>query len=126
MAKKPVFAKIGPGVGLGYRRNQTAGTWVVWVADGRGGNWTKAIGSADDFEEADSNNTLDFWQAQDRARAVARGGRTVKATMASQPRSAEHLVATKPISGLAAAMLQTSAVSGHTFVNRWLTKEFRS
>ena len=75
VAKKPVFAKIGPGVGLGYRRNQTAGTWVVRVADGRGGNWTKAIGSADDFEEADSNNTLDFWQAQDRARAVARGGR---------------------------------------------------
>jgi integrase len=70
-----VFAKIGPRVGLGYRRNQTAGTWVLRVADGKGGNWTKAIGNADDFEEADGSNTLDFWQAQDRARAIARVGR---------------------------------------------------
>jgi integrase len=45
------------------------------VADGKGGNWTKAIGNADDFEEADGNNTLDFWQAQDRARVIARVGR---------------------------------------------------
>jgi len=75
VAKKPVFAKIGPRVGLGYRRNQTAGTWVLRVADGKGGNWTKAIGNADDYEEADGNNTLDFWQAQDRARAIARVGR---------------------------------------------------
>jgi integrase len=75
VAKKPVFAKIGPRVGLGYRRNQTAGTWVLRVADGKGGNWTKAIGNADDFEEADGNNTLDFWQAQDRARIIARVGR---------------------------------------------------
>ena len=73
--KKPVFAKIGPRVGLGYRRNQTAGTWVLRVADGRGGNWTKAIGNADDFEEADGSNILDFWQAQDRARVIARVGR---------------------------------------------------
>jgi integrase len=75
VAKKPAFVKIGRRVGLGYRRNQAAGTWVVRVADGKGGNWTKAIGTADDFEEADSNNTLDFWQAQDRARTIARVGR---------------------------------------------------
>jgi integrase len=75
VAKKPVFVKIGPRVGLGYRRNQTAGTWVLRVADGKGGNWTKGIGNADDFEEADGSNTLDFWQAQERARAIARVGR---------------------------------------------------
>jgi integrase len=75
VAKKPVFVKIGPGLGLGYRRNATAGTWVVRVADGKGANWTKAIGSADDFEDSNCNTVLDFWQAQDRARAVARGGR---------------------------------------------------
>src|SRR5262245_46778239 len=75
VAKKPVFVKIGPRVGLGYRRNQTAGTWVLRVADGKGGNWTKAIGNADDFEEADGNDVLDFWQAQDRGRTIARVGR---------------------------------------------------
>jgi hypothetical protein len=71
-AKKPIFVKIGPGIGLGYRRNATAGTWVVRAADGKGGNWTKAIGTADDFDEADGRVVLDFWQAQDSARAIAR------------------------------------------------------
>ena len=72
VAKKPVFVKIGPRVGLGYRRNQTAGTWVVRVADGKGGNWTKAIGNADDFDEANGNSLLNFWQAQEKARAIGR------------------------------------------------------
>jgi integrase len=60
---------------LGYRRNATVGTWVIRVANGRGGNWTKAIGAADDFDEADGKTVFDFWQAQDQARAMARGGR---------------------------------------------------
>src|ERR1051326_8960338 len=75
LAKKPVFVRIGPKIGLGYRRNQTAGTWVARVADGRGGNWTKAIGAADDFEEADGNHVLNFWQAQDKARLLGRDDR---------------------------------------------------
>jgi len=48
---------------------------VARVSDGKGGNWTKAIGTADDFDEADGREVLDFWQAQDRARAIARAGR---------------------------------------------------
>jgi integrase len=74
VAKKPIFAKIAPRVGLGYRRNKTSGTWVVRVADGKGGNWIKAIGTADDFQDADGNSVMDFWQAQDRARVVGRAG----------------------------------------------------
>jgi integrase len=69
VAKKPIFVRIGPGVALGYRRNQSAGTWVVRCADGRGSNWTKAIGVADDYD--DGGSTLSFWQAQDRARKLA-------------------------------------------------------
>src|SRR4029077_18654609 len=38
---------------------------------GKGGYSTKGIGAADDFAEADGRNTLDFWQAQDAARALA-------------------------------------------------------
>ena len=73
VARKPVFIKLGPQFGLGYRRNRTAGTWVMRVADGKGGNSTSAIGTADDFEEADGSRVLDFWQAQNRARARAQG-----------------------------------------------------
>jgi integrase len=75
IAKKPTFVRIGDGLGLGYRRNRTAGTWVVRVADGRGGNWTEAIGTADDFEDANGVTVLDYWQAQDQARQRAGLGR---------------------------------------------------
>lgn len=76
VARKPLFAKIGPGLSLGYRRNASpAGTWVARVADGKSGHWTKAIGTADDVEDANGGSILNFWQAQDRARALASGGR---------------------------------------------------
>jgi integrase len=82
IAKKPVFVRIGPSVGLGYRRNHTAGTWVARVADGKGGNWTKAIGNADDFEDANGNGVLDFWQAQDKARTLGRSEHSSDASSA--------------------------------------------
>jgi integrase len=72
--KKPhAFTTIAPGIALGYRRNQNAGTWVVRVADGHGGNWTKGFAVADDHEEANGSSVLSFWQAQDKARVLARG-----------------------------------------------------
>jgi integrase len=74
IAKKPAFVRVGPGVSVGYRRNLTAGTWVVRVADGKGGNWTKAIASADDFDEADGTRFLSFWQATEQAKRVAGKG----------------------------------------------------
>ena len=72
-SKVPLFVKIGPKIGLGYRRNHTAGTWVVRLSDGKGRNTRKSIGSADDYEEADGDKVLDFWQAQERARKLAHG-----------------------------------------------------
>jgi integrase len=72
VVKKPAFVKIGRGISLGYRRNTTAGTWVVRVADGKGSNWTKAIGLADDYDDANGSTIFDYWQAQDRAKAAAR------------------------------------------------------
>jgi hypothetical protein len=73
--KKPYFVTIAPGIGLGYRRNKTAGSWVVRAADGKGGNWIQTFAMADDFEDANDTEVLSFWQAQDRARLVARGSR---------------------------------------------------
>jgi integrase len=73
VAKKPLFTRLGPGVALGYRRNATAGTWVVRVADGRGSNWTKAFAAADDHEDANGQTVLSYMQACDKARTLARG-----------------------------------------------------
>jgi hypothetical protein len=70
---KPHFVSIAPRLGLGYRRNKTAGAWVVRAADGHGGNWTKVFALADDYESANGESVLDFWQAQDKARQLARG-----------------------------------------------------
>ena len=73
VAKKPVFVRVAPGISLGYRRNATAGTWVVRVAKGDGAAWTKRVGTADDHDESDANIILTFWEAQTAAKAMARG-----------------------------------------------------
>jgi integrase len=71
--KKPHgFHSIARGIELGYRRNQGPGTWVVRVGGPTG--WTKRIGIADDQEAADGQHILDYWQAADHARNVARHG----------------------------------------------------
>src|SRR5215472_11800418 len=73
--RKPhCFTTIAPGVALAYRRGKDRSAWVVRVADGKGGNWTKNLpGIPDDFEDADGEHVLTFWQAQDKARTLARG-----------------------------------------------------
>lgn len=72
--RKPYYVTIAPGIALGYRRNKGTGSWSAKVADGGGGTWIKAFGIADDHEDADEASVLNFWQAQDKARAIARGG----------------------------------------------------
>jgi integrase len=72
--KKPYdFTSISAGIQLGYRRCKGAGRWVVKVADGHGSYWTKRVAYADDHEDADGEHILTWWQAQDKARALARG-----------------------------------------------------
>jgi integrase len=64
---------IAKGARLGYRRTKKGnGTWVLEAADGKGGEWQRAVGVADDYEVADGEHVLDFYQAADKARAVVR------------------------------------------------------
>ena len=72
---KPTFVRVAKGLGLGYRRNKSGGVWVMRVADGKRSNWVRTIGAADDFAEADGDNVLTFWQAQDKVRSLARADR---------------------------------------------------
>jgi integrase len=62
------------GVHLLYRRNKTAGPFMLRVCRG-GEDWTEPLGIADDYDEADGKDVLTYWQAQDLARERARGGR---------------------------------------------------
>jgi integrase len=47
---------------------------VVKASTGSGGYWTKRIADADDFDESDGKSILTFYEAQDRAKQLARGG----------------------------------------------------
>jgi integrase len=69
--KKPYWTTISPSIHLGYRRNAGAGTWSVRVADS-GVEWIKKIAVADDLESAAPPAVLNYWQAVDAARALAR------------------------------------------------------
>jgi integrase len=76
LRKKPYSVVIMRGVHLLYRRNKTAGPWMVRVCHS-GEDWTEPLGGvADDYDEADSKHVLTFWQAQDLAREKARVGKT--------------------------------------------------
>lgn len=80
VAKKPIFVRIGQGVSLGYRRNQTAGTWVIRVANGSGGGPVTRFAFADDYDEANGVDILNYWEAQDKAKSIARTNQGLTAT----------------------------------------------
>ena len=64
---------LARGITLMYRRNKSgAGVWGVRVANGTGKYWMEKLGLADDFEPANGVTVLDFDQANEKARKVAR------------------------------------------------------
>jgi hypothetical protein len=67
----PIWVRLALGLALGYRRNESAGTWSVRVT-GNGGQWVKRLAIADDYEKAAPPNVLSYWQALEAARTLAR------------------------------------------------------
>ena len=72
LRKKPYWITISPGIALGYRRNAGSGTWSVRSTDGHGSDWIKRIALADDLEPSDGRAVLNYWEAIDSARKLAR------------------------------------------------------
>ena len=64
---------LARGVQLMYRRNKTNGTWVLKASGGHSAYWTKAIAEADDHDESNGKTILNFFEAQDIAKKLARG-----------------------------------------------------
>jgi hypothetical protein len=71
--KKPYTARIGFGIRLAYRRNQSGGVWSVLKSDGVGGSWLQRFALADDHEDANGTTILSYWEACDVARRIASG-----------------------------------------------------
>ena len=67
---KPYYRSIGPGLHLGYRKGKDARRWVARVYAGAGNYVVKNLAIADDVADADGVHVLDYWQAQDKARAL--------------------------------------------------------
>jgi|EndMetStandDraft_8_1072994.scaffolds.fasta_scaffold67165_1 integrase len=70
--KKPYYVAVSPGVFVGYCRNEGHCKWSVRVVRGRA-EWTDRFATADDLELANGRDVLNYWQAVDQARALARG-----------------------------------------------------
>lgn len=66
-----VYITIGEGLALGYRR--TTSGYGTWDARRRNdGRYTyTSLGDADDYQDANGVDILDFFQAQDKARQIA-------------------------------------------------------
>jgi integrase len=77
---KPYWRSIGKGLHVGFRKGKTGGVWVVRHYIGNQHYKVETIATADDIEDADGERVLDFWQAQEAARAirpaVGSGGRS--------------------------------------------------
>ena len=85
---RPYTVRVADGARLGYRPiGKSAGTWNALGADGKGGSWLQRFAVADDYEPANGDAILDFWQAQDLARELVHGGKDGSATddSASKP-----------------------------------------
>jgi integrase len=65
--------KLARGILLMYRRNNSNGAWISKVSNSCGGYWTEAIAQADDFNESNGETILTFYEAQDKAKKLARG-----------------------------------------------------
>jgi integrase len=68
--KQCYWSRLSAGISIGYRRNQGAGTWTVRSTSHP--RWLKRIAFADDYEPAAPPLFLDYDQACEAARALAR------------------------------------------------------
>jgi integrase len=68
---KPYWRAIDTGVHLGYRKGLAGGKWVLRRYLGKETYRVETIGAADDHSTGNGVETLDFFQAQRKAREVA-------------------------------------------------------
>jgi integrase len=73
VSPKPYYRAIGRGLHLGYRKGKTGGVWVIRRYVGDQSYNEQTVAQADDREDANGSEILDFWQAQEMARAMRPG-----------------------------------------------------
>src|SRR6266480_2815036 len=69
---QPYWLNIAEGVALGYRRGPQGGSWYCRVYEGTGKYHQDYVAGADDHIDANDETVMTFYQAQERARGLAR------------------------------------------------------
>ena len=91
---KRYSARIGEGLTIKYRRTEAGfGTWSAKILAADGTYKLKVLGSADDTQEANGVDVLDFWQAQDRSRSLARTAKIDAGIVGRGPPTVEQAIA---------------------------------
>jgi len=91
---EPYWRSIGKGLHLGYRKGKRGGVWVLRRYQGERGYQTETFAIADDIEDANGTDILNFWQAQEFAhnmREPSVRGRLYTVAQAVADYLAEHL-----------------------------------
>jgi integrase len=135
---KPYWRAIDTGVHLGYRKGLAGGKWVLRRYLGKETYRVETIGAADDHSASNGVETLDFFQAQRKAREVAarakapespRGPFTVAAAMDSYFERLDHEGSKSLIDARGRARRHILPGLGHVLVadltrdtiSKWLT-----
>jgi integrase len=91
---RPYCVTVGPGVRLGYRRTKNGhGTWVLARADGKGTTIYANIAPADDRQDANGSDILDYWQAVTVAQNLGRGGNQAEEKSDAAPLTVDRALA---------------------------------
>jgi len=72
MTHHPYWVNVGQGVAVGYRRGPKASTWYARFHEGGTRYRFQDMGTADDFQDANGDTVLTYFQACERARDLSR------------------------------------------------------
>jgi len=71
VAHRPHWVGIGQGLYLGYRKGAKGGAWIARYYLEKGKYATGKLGKADDHQDANDLDVLNYFEAQERARTFA-------------------------------------------------------
>ena len=71
-AEKQYWTPIDEGIALGYRRGKLKSMWYMRHYRGHGKYASRALALVDDYQDADGERVLSFFQAQDAAKRLVR------------------------------------------------------
>ncbi|MEO0438640.1 MAG: tyrosine-type recombinase/integrase [Pseudomonadota bacterium] len=83
-AEKQYWTPIDEGIALGYRRGKLKSMWYMRHYRGQGKYASRALALVDDYQDADGERVLSFYQAQDAAKRLVREAAEADRTLSAR------------------------------------------